>query len=79
MRLNAAFSEWMMGLPAGWVTGIMATSADPRGEPSKISRLAALRLIGNGVVPQQGAAALRWLLTDTHPEFSEGPGRCVLD
>ena len=46
-RLNPEFSEWMMGLPAGWVTDV------------GISRTAQLRCIGNGVCPQQGAAALR--------------------
>lgn len=50
-RLNPAFSEWMMGWPAGWVTDI------------DISRNDQLRIIGNGVVPQQATAALRWLLS----------------
>jgi len=50
-RLNPAFSEWMMGWPAGWVTAVPG-----------ISRNDALRIIGNGVVPQQAVAALRWLL-----------------
>jgi DNA (cytosine-5)-methyltransferase 1 len=40
----------MMGLPAGHVTDVPG-----------ISRNAQLRLLGNGVVPQQGAAALAWL------------------
>lgn len=52
-RLNPAFSEWMMGLPAGWVTAVPGLSRNDQ-----------LRLIGNGVVPQQGVAALRWLLAD---------------
>lgn len=51
-RLAPAFSEWMMGWPAGWVT-----------EVPGISRNDQLRIIGNGVVPQQAAAALRWLLS----------------
>lgn len=51
-RLSAAFSEWMMGWPAGWVT-------DPA---IGITRNDQLRIIGNGVVPQQAVAALRWLL-----------------
>ncbi|AXC37245.1 DNA methylase [Mycobacterium phage ByChance] len=51
-RLTAAFPEWMMGWPAGWVTAVPG-----------ISRNDALRIIGNGVVPQQAAAALRWLLS----------------
>lgn len=50
-RLSARFSEWMMGLPAGWVTDVPG-----------ITRNEALKALGNGVVPQQGAAALRWLL-----------------
>ncbi|QBP31548.1 DNA methylase [Mycobacterium phage Cornucopia] len=51
-RLAAAFPEWMMGWPAGWVTQVPG-----------ISRNDQLRIIGNGVVPQQAAAALRWLLS----------------
>lgn len=51
-RLNPAFSEWMMGWPKGWVT-----------EVPGISRKDQLRLIGNGVVPQQAAAALTYLLS----------------
>ncbi|WP_237081284.1 hypothetical protein [Mycobacteroides abscessus] len=50
-RLAAAFSEWMQGWPLGWVTDI------------DISRSAMLRIIGNGVVPQQAIAALYWLLS----------------
>lgn len=49
-RLAAPFVEWMMGLPAGWVTA------------HTTSRNAALRILGNGVVPQQGAAAITELL-----------------
>ena len=51
-RLSAAFSEWMMGWPAGWVT-------DPA---IGISRNDQLRIVGNGVCPQQAMAALRFLL-----------------
>ena len=51
-RLNPAFSEWMMGWPAGWVTDIEG-----------ISRNDQLRIIGNGVVPQCAEAALRHLLS----------------
>jgi DNA (cytosine-5)-methyltransferase 1 len=43
-RLNPALSEWMMGYPDGYVTG-------------ELERNAALRAIGNGVVPLQGATA----------------------
>jgi DNA (cytosine-5)-methyltransferase 1 len=44
-----------MGLPDGWVTGL------------DLPRTVALRLLGNGVVPQQAAAALRALLL-THAQ-----------
>ena len=54
-RLSAAFSEWLMGWPAGWVT-------DPA---IGISRSDQLRIVGNGVCPQQAAAALRYLLAVT--------------
>lgn len=46
-RLNPLFVEWMMGLPAGWVTGVPG-----------LSRTQQFRLLGNGVIPQQAAAAL---------------------
>lgn len=52
-RLNPAFSEWMMGWPAGWVT-------DPA---IGISRNDQLRIVGNGVVSLQAEVALRWLLS----------------
>jgi len=52
-RLSAAFSEWLMGWPEGWVT-------DPE---IGISRNDQLKIIGNGVCPQQAVAALRYLLT----------------
>jgi DNA (cytosine-5)-methyltransferase 1 len=47
-RLSPAFVEWMMGLPAGHVTAVPG-----------ISRNDQLKALGNGVVPQQGAAAIR--------------------
>lgn len=50
-RLSPAFVEWMMGLPAGWVTDVPG-----------LSRNELLRLLGNGVVPQQCAAAFPALL-----------------
>jgi DNA (cytosine-5)-methyltransferase 1 len=48
-RLSARFVEWMMGLPAGWVTDVPLT------------RTAQMRLLGNGVVPQQAITAFRAL------------------
>lgn len=55
--LAPAFVEWLMGLPPGWVT---AGHLD-------LPRTAQLRALGNGVMPQQAAHALRLLLEDlTH-------------
>jgi len=51
-RLSAEFTEWMMGLPAGWVT-------DPE---MGLKRNDQLKACGNGVVPQQAELALRLLL-----------------
>jgi DNA (cytosine-5)-methyltransferase 1 len=53
VRLSAEFSSWLMGWPDGWVT-------DPA---IGISRNEQLKIIGNGVVPQQAEAAIRYLLT----------------
>jgi DNA (cytosine-5)-methyltransferase 1 len=50
-QLAPRFVEWLMGLPAGWVTDV-----------PEITRSEALKALGNGVVPQQSAAALRYLL-----------------
>jgi hypothetical protein len=49
-RLSSRFTEWMMGLPEGWITS------------HGLSRVAELKLAGNGVVPQQAALALATLL-----------------
>ena len=57
-RLSARFVEWMMGLPDGHVTG-----AD-----LNLSREQQLRLLGNGVVPQQATLAVRQL-TQTVRKF----------
>lgn len=51
-HLNSAFVEWMMGLPAGWVTS----------PEIGLSRTQQLKAIGNGVCPQQAEMALRELL-----------------
>lgn len=53
-RLSARFTEWMMGLPDGWVTGVPG-----------LSRSRQLKALGNGVVPQQAALALRLLFDRT--------------
>lgn len=50
-RLSPRFVEWMMGLPDGWVTDTDTTRNEQ------------LKALGNGVVPQQAAAALRHMLS----------------
>jgi DNA (cytosine-5)-methyltransferase 1 len=52
-RLSARAVEWMMGLSDGWVTDVPG-----------LGRNEQLKALGNGVVPQQCAAALRLLLPD---------------
>jgi hypothetical protein len=49
-RLSSAFTEWMMGVPKGWITDC------------GLSRNDELKACGNGVVPQQAELALRVLL-----------------
>jgi DNA (cytosine-5)-methyltransferase 1 len=48
-KLNAKFVEYMMGLPDGWVTDL------------DLSRAQQLKMLGNGVVPQQAYYALELL------------------
>ena len=48
-KLNAKFVEYMMGLPVGWVTDL------------DLSRAQQLKMLGNGVVPQQAYHALELL------------------
>lgn len=57
-QLSAKFVEWMMGLPEGHVTG----------PDLDLSRERQLRMLGNGVVPQQAALAVRQL-TQTVRKF----------
>ncbi|WP_203635193.1 DNA cytosine methyltransferase [Streptomyces sp. SID10815] len=49
-RLSPVFTEWLMGLPDGWVT-----------DTPGLTRPAMLRALGNGVVWHQAAAAIRLL------------------
>jgi DNA (cytosine-5)-methyltransferase 1 len=48
-KLNAQFVEYMMGLPIGWVSDL------------DLSRAQQLKMLGNGVVPQQAHYALELL------------------
>jgi len=51
-RLNVKFVEYMMGLPGGWVSDLDLTRAQK------------LKMLGNGVVPQQAYHALQLLLDE---------------
>jgi DNA (cytosine-5)-methyltransferase 1 len=51
-RLNPRLVEWMMGCDDGWVCDVPGLTRNDK-----------LRLLGNGVVRQQGAAAIRHTLT----------------
>ncbi|MBJ6633840.1 DNA cytosine methyltransferase [Streptomyces sp. I5] len=53
-RLSPLFTEWMMGLPEGWVTAVPG-----------IPRKEQLKILGNGVVPRQAHHAYS-LLLGTH-------------
>lgn len=50
--LSPRFVEWLMGLPAGWVTDVID------------HRATAIRILGNGIVPQAATHALRLLLAE---------------
>ncbi len=51
-QISSLFTEWLMGLPQGWITGL------------GLKRTEELKLAGNGVVPAQAELALRILLED---------------
>lgn len=51
LQLNPEFVEWLMGLPAGHVTAVPGLTRNQK-----------LKLLGNGVVPLQAAAAYAELL-----------------
>lgn len=52
LLLNTEFAEWMMGLPLGWVTS----------PEIGLTRPQQIKAIGNGVCPQQAAAAIYALI-----------------
>lgn len=69
-RLAPRFVEWMMGLPAGWVTDPAIWVGYREGKSKHRTRIdpahgrnAQLRALGNGVVPMQGGYAYRTILT----------------
>lgn len=50
VKVAPAFGEWLMGLPAGWISKVPGLSINEQ-----------LKLVGNGVVPQQAEYAIRYL------------------
>jgi hypothetical protein len=58
-RLNPEFTEWMMGLPKGWITD------------QGLKRNDELKMAGNGVCPQQAEHAIRNLLADLQEDMGE--------
>ena len=53
-QLAPPFVEFLMGLPNGWVTDV------------GLPRTQQLRALGNGVVPQQAATAIRFMINRAH-------------
>lgn len=60
-RLSPKFTEWMMGVPEGWITDC------------GLSRNEELKACGNGVVPQQAELALRLLLNERNMTLEKEP------
>ena len=60
-RLSSRFTEWMMGVPEGWITDVGLTRNEE------------LKACGNGVVPQQAELALRSLLQGLQIQNRGGP------
>jgi DNA (cytosine-5)-methyltransferase 1 len=65
-QLSARFVEWMQMLPEGWVTDVPGLVDSPR----KSVRNAMLSLLGDGVVPAQGAFAFRFLFSHLERRLS---------
>jgi len=59
-RLSTEFGEWFMGWPQGWVSEVPGLSATE-----------GLKIIGNGVVPQQEELALHIMIDDIIKERSD--------
>jgi DNA (cytosine-5)-methyltransferase 1 len=53
-KLNPVFVEYMMGLPKGWVTDL------------DLPRTQKLKMLGNGVVPQQAYYAIKIICDALH-------------
>ena len=64
-RLSPIFVEYMMGLPKGWVTDL------------RLSRTQQLKMLGNGVVPQQAYHALKTICDLIHIPHIEIMGKAT--
>ena len=64
-RLSPSFVEYMMGLPAGWVTDL------------ELSRTQQFKILGNGVVPQQAYYAIKTICDALHIPHSEIMGKAT--
>lgn len=60
-RLSVSAVEWLMGLPDGHVTDVPGLTRNDQ-----------LRLLGNGVVPQQAGTAVTWLYDQIRHEQMDG-------
>jgi DNA (cytosine-5)-methyltransferase 1 len=58
-KLRPEFTEYMMGLPVGWVTDV------------DLSRSQKFKIIGNGVVPQQAFYAIDKICDAIHSSYNE--------
>lgn len=66
LQLSHHFTEWMMGLPEGWI-------CDPalwEGYTDTATRNVCLRMAGNGVVPLQAAYAIETIRQSTAQEMT---------
>ena len=66
-RLSPWLTEWMMGLPEGWICS----------PEIGLSRNDQLKAAGNGVVPQQAELALRILLEGVEFDSPKDPGKLL--
>ena len=57
-KVSLKFIEYMMGLPAGWVTDV------------DVSKAQQYKILGNGVVPQQAYHAIKTICDPIHTDLN---------